>query len=365
MRFDTARISELPVINSRDVFSLALSAPGVNQLSSGQGGFAAGVDFAVNGQRVRSNNMMVDGQDNNDPSVTGVTQPINNTDIVQEARLITNQFAAEYGRAAGSVMNVITKSGTNRFRGSAFMFHQNNELNARTNLDKAVRAGTRRRSSSKPSTAARWAGRSCATRHSSSADFSDGRSGSPGPDSPCSGAPTEAGTAGARIRGRKPAADPGAAQTPSCRTVTDRHVRVLHAQRPDIHRASRFVDRVVRRVSEQQPADRPRRHRRFSPNHTLTARYLNNLQDSIATAQQATPPGQTLLNDQNQHGTNVWLSSVLSTRMTNEIRVAHQHLGNISNPVDDLAMEIPSIEISDLGLTGSTLRRAGRRSASP
>ena len=56
---------------------------------------------------------MVDGQDNNDPSVSGVTQPINNTDIVQEARLITNQFAAEYGRSAGSVMNIITKSGTN------------------------------------------------------------------------------------------------------------------------------------------------------------------------------------------------------------------------------------------------------------
>jgi hypothetical protein len=48
VRFDTARVSELPVVNSRDVFSLALSAPGVNQLSSGQGGFAAGVDFAVN-----------------------------------------------------------------------------------------------------------------------------------------------------------------------------------------------------------------------------------------------------------------------------------------------------------------------------
>ena len=86
----------------------------------------AGVDYAVNGQRVRSNNMMVDGQDNNDPSVTGVTQPINNTDIVQEARLITNQFAAEYGRSAGSVMNVITKSGTNVFHGSGFVFHQNN-----------------------------------------------------------------------------------------------------------------------------------------------------------------------------------------------------------------------------------------------
>ena len=63
---------------------------------------------------------------------------MNNTDVVQEVRLITNQFAAEYGRAAGSVMNVITKSGTNQFRGSAFLFHNDNSLNARSNLDKAA-----------------------------------------------------------------------------------------------------------------------------------------------------------------------------------------------------------------------------------
>ncbi len=64
---------------------------------------------------------------------------MNNTEIVQEVRLITNQFAAEYGRAAGSVMNVITKSGTNDFpRVRAFVFHNNNEFNARSNLDKAA-----------------------------------------------------------------------------------------------------------------------------------------------------------------------------------------------------------------------------------
>ena len=183
VRFDTTRVSELPVVNSRDVFSLALSAPGVNQLSSGQGGFAAGVDYAVNGQRVRSNNMMVDGQDNNDPSVTGVTQPINNTDIVQEARLITNQFAAEYGRAAGSVMNVITKSGTNVFHGSGFVFHQNNEMNSRTNLDK--NAG-QHRGAVLPRKPVRWhrvAVPSFATARSSSAGFSAGRSVSPDPAS--------------------------------------------------------------------------------------------------------------------------------------------------------------------------------------
>ena len=81
---------------------------------------------------------MIDGQDSNDPSVTGRQQAINNTDIVQEIRLITNQFAAEFGRAAGSVMNVITKSGTNDFSGTAFWFHNDNSFNTRSNLDIAA-----------------------------------------------------------------------------------------------------------------------------------------------------------------------------------------------------------------------------------
>ena len=124
--------------NSRDVFAVALSAPGVSQLGSGQTGFASGTNFSSNGMRVRSNNFMIDGQDSNDPSVTGRQQPINNTDIIQEVRLITNQFAAEFGRAAGSVVNAVTKNGTNQFRGSAFLFANRDNWNARSNLDKAA-----------------------------------------------------------------------------------------------------------------------------------------------------------------------------------------------------------------------------------
>ena len=86
--------------------------------------------------RLRSNNFMIDGQDSNDPSVTGRQQQLNNTDIIQEVRLITNQFAAEFGRAAGSVVNVVTKSGTNAFHGSAFAFINDESLNAMNNLDK-------------------------------------------------------------------------------------------------------------------------------------------------------------------------------------------------------------------------------------
>ncbi len=71
VRFDTRRVADLPVINSRNVFDLALSAAGVSQLGSGQSSFVQRHEFSVNGMRTRSNNFMIDGQDSNDPSVTG------------------------------------------------------------------------------------------------------------------------------------------------------------------------------------------------------------------------------------------------------------------------------------------------------
>ena len=114
----------------------ALGAPGVSQLGSGQAAFSQGVQFSSNGGRTRSNNFMIDGQDINDPSVSGGQQAINNPDIVQEVRLITNQFLAEYGRNAGSVLNIVTKAGTNDYHGTLFMFHNNNNLNACSNLNK-------------------------------------------------------------------------------------------------------------------------------------------------------------------------------------------------------------------------------------
>ena len=136
-RFDSRRVSELPLAPTRNVFNVALGAPGVSQLGSGQTGFANGVSFSSNGGRLRSNNFMIDGQDINDPSVSGGQQAINNPDIVQEVRLITNQFLAEYGRNSGSVLLINTKPGTNDYHGTAFMFHNGNALNACNNLNKA------------------------------------------------------------------------------------------------------------------------------------------------------------------------------------------------------------------------------------
>ncbi|MGH9198423.1 MAG: carboxypeptidase regulatory-like domain-containing protein, partial [Acidimicrobiia bacterium] len=143
VRFDTQRIAELPVNGPpggtfRDIFALALAAPGVSQLGTGQSNFATGINYSANGMRTRSNNFMIDGQDSNDPSISGRQQPINNTDIVSEVRLITNQFAADFGRTAGSVMNVITKSGTNNLHGSGFWYQNDDALNARSNLDKGA-----------------------------------------------------------------------------------------------------------------------------------------------------------------------------------------------------------------------------------
>ncbi|MBM3794788.1 MAG: hypothetical protein FJW31_12125 [Acidobacteria bacterium] len=117
----------------------ALSVPCVSQLSGGNATFAqGGVAFSVNGMRTRSNNFMVDGTDSNSPSVGGLLQEINNPDTVGEFRVITNQFAPEFGRAAGSVVNIVTKSGTNELRGSLFWKHNDNKLNSRSNLDNRV-----------------------------------------------------------------------------------------------------------------------------------------------------------------------------------------------------------------------------------
>jgi len=130
VRFDSRRVSELPLATNRNVFNVALGAPGVSQLGSGQSAFSQGVQFSANGGRTRSNNFMIDGQDINDPSVSGGQQAINNPDMVQEVRLITNQFLAEYGRNAGSVLNIVTKSGTNDFHGTVHEFLRNSKLDA-------------------------------------------------------------------------------------------------------------------------------------------------------------------------------------------------------------------------------------------
>ncbi len=139
VNLDSRRVAELPLAPDRNILNLALQAAGVSQLSSGNADLAAGgVNFSVNGSRLRSNNFLIDGQDVNQPDPTGASQEINNPDTVAEFRLITSQFAPEYGRATGSVVNIITKSGTNSFHGSGYWFYNGNGLNSRSNLDERL-----------------------------------------------------------------------------------------------------------------------------------------------------------------------------------------------------------------------------------
>ena len=136
----TARVAELPVRSSRNVFALALSAPGVSELASGQTEFAGEnrTGFSSNGMRLRSNNWMIDGQDDNDPNANNRHLTINNTDIVQEVRVITNQFSAEYRPGSRIRGQRDHEERHERFRGSAFIFHNDATLNSRSNLDKSA-----------------------------------------------------------------------------------------------------------------------------------------------------------------------------------------------------------------------------------
>jgi hypothetical protein len=122
-------VEELPLPGGRNINNLVLTVP--NAMSTtGQG------TYAINGNRPRNNNYMVDGSDNNDISVTIATSQIV-PESVAEFQVMQNPYTVEFGRNSGGQINVITKSGTNRFRGDFFDYYQSSGLNSRTNIEKA------------------------------------------------------------------------------------------------------------------------------------------------------------------------------------------------------------------------------------
>jgi len=109
----TTQVTELPFAG-RNPTALALTLPGVTTNRTGVGVST----FVVNGARGRSNNFLIDGTENNDISVAGQGFQITNPDAIQEVSVQTSNFDAEFGRAGGAVVNVITKPGTNEFHGT-------------------------------------------------------------------------------------------------------------------------------------------------------------------------------------------------------------------------------------------------------
>jgi outer membrane receptor protein involved in Fe transport len=130
---NTEAVADLP-INGRNFLDFTLLTPGVVRDPTRSG------DLAFGGQRGTANSLQVDGSDANNvffgQSVgragTGRSPYSFSQDAVQEFQVATNAYGAEYGRAGGGVINVITKSGTNEFHGSAFEFFRDRSMNANT-----------------------------------------------------------------------------------------------------------------------------------------------------------------------------------------------------------------------------------------
>lgn len=132
MLIDTRRVIDLP-INGRNVVALLETLPGVADVNAPETFTAldgAGPTLSVAGSRPNQNLFLLDGANNNSLfRNTGLNFPP--PDALQEMKVLTNSFNAEYGRNGGAVINVSTKSGTNQFHGSAWEFLRNHKLNAR------------------------------------------------------------------------------------------------------------------------------------------------------------------------------------------------------------------------------------------
>ena len=136
---DRERIEDLPV-RSRNALDFALLMPGVASSSqrSGTGAHPALPDsgFTFGGLRPRSNNISVDGVDNND-EYTGSSRTELSPEDVQEYQVVNNGLSAEYGGASGGSINVVTRTGANVLHGDAYIFVQDSSLDARDPIESA------------------------------------------------------------------------------------------------------------------------------------------------------------------------------------------------------------------------------------
>ncbi|HEY3939787.1 MAG TPA: TonB-dependent receptor [Bryobacteraceae bacterium] len=133
---DSTRIQELP-LNGRNIYDLMQLTPGTANVSTTLTGSNDSNYMNVNGNRIRENNFFLDGAFNNSLFRNGGNMAPN-PDAIDEFHLITSNFDAEYGRLPGSVMNVVTKSGSNRFHGTLFDFLRNDSVNARNFFQSTV-----------------------------------------------------------------------------------------------------------------------------------------------------------------------------------------------------------------------------------
>ena len=131
---DLGRVENLP-LNGRQFANLAVTIPGVGLGYHSDPTKSTQFSPQIGGGNGRNLNYQIDGGDNNDDTVGGLLQlfPL---EAIQEFQFVTSRYKAEYGRSNGGVMNIVTKSGTNDWRGSWFTLFRDDAMNAKTEGEK-------------------------------------------------------------------------------------------------------------------------------------------------------------------------------------------------------------------------------------
>ena len=172
-------------INGRQLFNFATLVPGAVQEGTGGTDLTQVSAFTVNGQRPNSNNMTIDGVANIDTGDNGGNMAMTNIDSIAEFKLLTNAYSAEYGRAVGGQLQVVTKSGTQSFHGSGYWYGRRGELERQQLDQQPGRTSRRTRRPRATTTATRSAvpstSRASSTRRRRSSSSSGARSSSGAP----------------------------------------------------------------------------------------------------------------------------------------------------------------------------------------
>jgi hypothetical protein len=127
------QVTELP-LNERNFLAFALLVPGSHTATEGSQNSTQGGAISVNGAREQSNSFLLDGVDNNDSYINQYVA-LPSIDAIQEFKVQSSDYSAEFGRSGGAQVNVILKSGTNQFHGGAFEFLRNRTMDAKNYFD--------------------------------------------------------------------------------------------------------------------------------------------------------------------------------------------------------------------------------------
>jgi hypothetical protein len=306
---------------------------------------------------------MIDGQDVNDPSVAGGQVPINNPDAFQEVRISTNQFLPEFGRNSGSVVNFIGKSGTNDLRGSLFWFHNNKRLNACNNQDKV-----NGNCNSNATGAKKYAPFRLENQYGFTVGgpvflgFYNGRDKTHFfvdhqkwtdrqllPGFVLSGAPT---TAGRQVLqnavGSRPQVQALLNFVPAGISNNTSKSFVVNGTTFVVPLGD-LVGTTSYTYDDNQGSFRV--DHRINENNFIYGRYRWGNNETNGTGQ-VTPPGLTTFNTTKTSAAIIVWNSVLNPSMTNELRLGYSRYDSTTGAVDSSSETIPSIEISELGMTG-------------